>query len=696
MGNWKKTRLVPIAVAAVVLIGTATDFDMSTTQNEDAFMDALKGNASGAVTYNLSSDASRSVSGAGQTVLERLGKLAEIIPDKNEVLALMSLDGTGTEGVLPANVGDSQNTDPAGDDANGIGDSQNTDPAGDGTNGVGDSQNTDPAGDGANGVGDSQNADPAGDGANGVGDSQNTDPAGDGANGVGDSQNADSAGNDANGVGDSQNEDLAGNGVDGIEGNESASQEGSDDNLYMTEESKEQEGPAPEIYVQGVTHSSVADVQQRLMDLGFMDYSEPTMYYGPVTMEAVKLFQRQNDLAQDGILGPATWEMLFAEDAKYYLAKAGMDGDDIRRIQQRLYEMGYLAKAEHVTGHFGDVTEAAVKQMQQNNGLAADGKVGHDTMEMLYSEEAKANLLSYGDKSDVVLSCQERLKELGYLTTKPDGQYGNDTVAAVKQFQSRNDLVVDGYLGPTTMVVLHSKSATPNGLVIGETGDTVKRVQELLSRYGYMSSSNCTGYFGEITEAAVKEFQRKNGLTADGNVGMRTMAKLTDGNAVKANGSSSGSSNSSSSSSSNSSSSSGSSGNKGSGTTSSSSTVTTGSASVSALLKVAKSKLGAPYVYGAKGPNAFDCSGYVYWCLNQVGIKQSYTTSYGWRTIGKYQKITSFSSIKAGDIVVVKGHVGIAAGNGMVYDASSGSGKIVYRSLGDWWKRNFICAWRIF
>ena len=661
MGNWKKTRLVPIAVAAVVLIGTATDFDMSTTQNEDAFMDALKGNASGAVTYNLSSDASRSVSGAGQTVLERLGKLAEIIPDKNEVLALMSLDGTGAEGVLPANVGDSQNADPAGDDANGIGDSQNTDPAGDGTNGVG--------------------------------DSQNTDPAGDGANGVGDSQNADSAGNDANGVGDGQNEDLAGNGVDGIEGNESASQEGSDDNLYMTEESKEQEGPAPEIYVQGVTHSSVADVQQRLMDLGFMDYSEPTMYYGPVTMEAVKLFQRQNDLAQDGILGPATWEMLFAEDAKYYLAKAGMDGDDIRRIQQRLYEMGYLAKAEHVTGHFGDVTEAAVKQMQQNNGLAADGKVGHDTMEMLYSEEAKANLLSYGDKSEVVLSCQERLKELGYLTTKPDGQYGNDTVAAVKQFQSRNDLVVDGYLGPTTMVVLHSKSATPNGLVIGETGDTVKRVQELLSRYGYMSSSNCTGYFGEITEAAVKEFQRKNGLTADGNVGMKTMAKLTDGNAVKANGSSSGSSSNSSSSSSNSSSGSG---NKGSSTTSSSSTVTTGSASVSALLKVAKSKLGAPYVYGAKGPNAFDCSGYVYWCLNQVGIKQSYTTSYGWRTIGKYQKITSFSSIKAGDIVVVKGHVGIAAGNGMVYDASSGSGKIVYRSLGDWWKRNFICAWRIF
>ena len=34
----------------------------------------------------------------------------------------------------------------------------------------------------------------------------------------------------------------------------------------------------------------------------------------------------------------------------------------------------------------------------------------------------------YGEKSDVVLACQERLKELGYLTTTPDGAYGEDTV----------------------------------------------------------------------------------------------------------------------------------------------------------------------------------------------------------------------------------------------------------------------------
>jgi cell wall-associated NlpC family hydrolase len=111
---------------------------------------------------------------------------------------------------------------------------------------------------------------------------------------------------------------------------------------------------------------------------------------------------------------------------------------------------------------------------------------------------------------------------------------------------------------------------------------------------------------------------------------------------------------------------------------------------------VASSKLGSPYVWGAKGPNAFDCSGFVYWCLNQVGVNQSYMTSSGWRNAGRYTKITNFNDIQAGDIVVVNGHVGIAAGGGTVIDASSSNGRVVHRGLTQWWANNFICAWRIF
>lgn len=68
----------------------------------------------------------------------------------------------------------------------------------------------------------------------------------------------------------------------------------------------ETEEPRPELLEEGVQHSYIAKVQSRLMELGFMDNDEPTNYFGEVTKAAVMIFQRQNGLAQDGIIGPST------------------------------------------------------------------------------------------------------------------------------------------------------------------------------------------------------------------------------------------------------------------------------------------------------------------------------------------------------------------------------------------------------
>ena len=97
--------------------------------------------------------------------------------------------------------------------------------------------------------------------------------------------------------------------------------------------------PAPEYYRIGLEHENVAKLQQRLMELGFMDNDEPTEYYGSVTQAAVKTFQRQNNLAQDGIIGPSTWEAIMDPSAKYYATQSGDQGEDIQRIQSRLYEL---------------------------------------------------------------------------------------------------------------------------------------------------------------------------------------------------------------------------------------------------------------------------------------------------------------------------------------------------------------------
>ena len=59
----------------------------------------------------------------------------------------------------------------------------------------------------------------------------------------------------------------------------------------------------------------------------------------------------------------------------------------------------------------------------------------------------------------------------------------------------------------------------------GSRGDTVRLIQQKLKRWGYYNGP-VDGIFGTKTTAAVKYFQRKNGLTADGIVGKKTLAAL--------------------------------------------------------------------------------------------------------------------------------------------------------------------------
>ncbi len=75
--------------------------------------------------------------------------------------------------------------------------------------------------------------------------------------------------------------------------------------------------------------------------------------------------------------------------------------------------------------------------------------------------QSAGGTLKKGSKGDGVLRLQERLQELGYLTEKPDGIYGNDTVAAVKAFQRRNGLLDDGQAGPLTQEKLFAEDAVP-------------------------------------------------------------------------------------------------------------------------------------------------------------------------------------------------------------------------------------------
>ena len=453
--------------------------------------------------------------------------------------------------------------------------------------------------------------------------------------------------------------------------------------------------PSNTIIKEGMVAPVVAEIQERLMELGYMDWDEPTTKYGPITKGAVKLFQRQHKLTIDGCVGIETYELLMSDQAQKYVISIGIEDHDVKELQIRLRELGYLDKA---TEYFGTETEAAVKKFQERNGLYADGKVGEQTREMLYSEDAKANYFERGEVSEKLRTYQNKLKKLGYLTTEADGKYGNDTENAVRRFQERNGLIADGYLGPQSIELLMSSGAQANALMIGMKGSDVEKVQQRLKELKYLKTAD--GYFGSGTESAVRAFQERNGLSADGKVGKHTMNVLMSSDAKKASsGSSSSSSGSSGSNSSGSSgSSSGSSGSSSSGSSGGSSSH--GGASVSTFLSIAKSKLGSKYVRAGKGPNTFDCSGFVYWCLNQAGVTQGYMTSASWQKTTKYQRISDMNKLEAGDIVSFKGHVGIYLGGGKMIDASSSEGKV--RITGSaiqnssYWKRNFVAGFRVF
>ena len=85
-------------------------------------------------------------------------------------------------------------------------------------------------------------------------------------------------------------------------------------------------------------------------------------------------------------------------------------------------------------------------------------------------------------------------------------------------------------------------------------------------------------------------------------------------------------------------------------------------------LQYALSRRGDPYVWGAAGPNAFDCSGLVLWAYAQVGISLPHYTGDQW-SMGVH---VSRADLQPGDLVFFYadiGHVGLYIGNGLMVDA---------------------------
>jgi len=99
-------------------------------------------------------------------------------------------------------------------------------------------------------------------------------------------------------------------------------------------------------------------------------------------------------------------------------------------------------------------------------------------------------------------------------------------------------------------------------------------------------------------------------------------------------------------------------------------------------VKAAESKIGSPYSYGAAGPNAFDCSGLVYWSYKQAG-KTIPRDSYGQLGGGR---AVAYKDAKPGDVLIFNGggHAGIYIGNGMFVHSSTYGQPVKKAAVKEW------------
>ena len=146
---------------------------------------------------------------------------------------------------------------------------------------------------------------------------------------------------------------------------------------------------------QGKSGKQVKTMQNRLIELGWLSGSASGTY-DDATEAAVIAFQKKAKLWADGKAGPKTLEALYSSNAPSTSKPAsgsgetlerGSKGSEVKKLQNRLNDLGYLDGS--VDGDFGEKTETAVIEFQQNNGLTADGKAGTATQNKIYSDTAK-------------------------------------------------------------------------------------------------------------------------------------------------------------------------------------------------------------------------------------------------------------------------------------------------------------------
>ena len=288
----------------------------------------------------------------------------------------------------------------------------------------------------------------------------------------------------------------------------------------------------------GTRGAVVTHLQNRLMELGYYTCKADGIYDAD-EIRAVQEFQRKNGLKIDGVAGLETQQLLFSDRA--------------------------LPATSVALPTASPVPAAPFATLEPVWPTAVPASFFNPTQETL----------KIGSAGDGVRALQTRLKQLGFYIGAVDGDYGSGTALAVTRFQKAYGISSDGVAGPKTLSMLYALpvptatprptatpaparvTATPRAAAIataaplpssastisvstekalqsGDEGSDVRLMQQRLVQLGYLNRAD--GVFGSKTYSAVVNFQRRNGLTADGIAGKMTLNRLYSTSAVAAQG----------------------------------------------------------------------------------------------------------------------------------------------------------------
>ncbi len=213
----------------------------------------------------------------------------------------------------------------------------------------------------------------------------------------------------------------------------------------------------------------------------------------------------------------------------------GNHGSQVSALQRDLASAGFYNGP--VTGFYGELTQTSVSRFQQARGLRVDGIAGSSTLSALRGTSGggtvyTGGVLQRGSRGAAVTQLQNRLRAAGFFNGPITGYYGQLTQTAVSRFQQARGLRVDGVAGTSTLAALggisgggSSPPSSTTALRRGSRGAAVTQLQRQMRAVGVYSGP-ITGYYGGLTQTAVRSFQRSRGLTVNGIADARTLSAL--------------------------------------------------------------------------------------------------------------------------------------------------------------------------